>query len=409
MKKFLVVVIAISVLALVAFTGCGAEEERGEFQAASSTELTIAVLRNNSLIEDAARRFEENHDGRYTVTLVVYEDFASYAQIINSSLLGGRGEDIISVQNVAWQRLADAGLLTDLNDTMNFQQGRYYQSVLDAFLYNGGRYVIPMNFGINAFRFDDTVSTVPANPNRFALEDVLKFAAIYPDLPLYTTPMGMTPTDFASMFFNLYFDDFVDLANRTADVDNAKFIGILEDVESISERLRWPDIGESLLMWGDMFHSAAMSANGTKDYSPYHIITNSRGEGLVEPRNLMAVNANSPNQELAARFMQFLLSEEVQTSPEMWSTPINKNAHEVVAQATLDAVRAGGFEPEGFDLARNIAIFNAHAANLTLSGTSDPFIRDFVRDEITRFFECEVTAQQAASNLQARLTIYLNE
>jgi len=248
------------------------------------------------------------------------------------------------------------------------------------------------------------------NPNRFSLEDVISLAHAYPELDIMHSPMGMSATTLAYRIFELYFDEFIDLSNRTANVDNEKFISLLEDVQTIGDRLTpttW-GIAPPIIM-ETIFHNIVMSVEGIHDYTGFSIMTNSRGEGLVSARNHFAINANSPNQELAASFLQFMLSEEMQSSPEMWATPVNRNAAITNSSAMLESQRVTGFMPEGVEFETNLAVFNSLADRLTVAGTSDPFIGDFVRTEMTRFFEGEVTAEQAAINLQARLTTYLNE
>ena len=80
-----------------------------------------------------------------------------------------------------------------------------------------------------------------------------------------------------------------------------------------------------------------------------------------------------------------------------------------MAVLMLEEVRAGGYAADDFDLTRNIAKFNQLAKNLTAVSHSDWFINSFVRDEMTRFFSGEITAEQTAANLQSRLHTYLNE
>ena len=408
-KKLLIGIIGATML--IALSGCGSSEA----QASNSTtnannELTIAVGEGfvDGFFEEAARRFEEIHDGRYTVTFVTVGDARSYAQIMNTALMSGMGEDIIFASQLAWQRLADVGKFVDLNNKMNFPPNEFYQSVLDAYLYNGGRYVLPLQFNVWAFSLNDEVSAT-VNSNRFTIEDVITLAYAYPHLEVFHSPMGMCATTLAYRIFELYFDEFIDLPNRTANVDNENFINLLKSIQPLAYRLMVTSWATPPIIIETLFHNIVMNVEGIQDYTGFNIMTNSRGEGLVSARNHMAINANSQNQELAARFLQFLISEEMQSSPEMWATPVNRNAAITNSSAMLESQRALGFVPEGVDFETNLVAFNSLADRLTIAGTSDPFIGDFVRTEMTRFFDGEVTAEQAAVNLQARLTTYLNE
>ncbi|MCL2576433.1 MAG: ABC transporter substrate-binding protein [Defluviitaleaceae bacterium] len=404
------IILSLIVLTLVAFSGCGSSEtQEADGSSNASNELTIAALHVDGFLETAAAKFEEMHEGRYKVTIVKTGDFTSYAQIINTALMSGMGEDIIMASHLAWQRLADAGRLVDLNGKIDLPPGTFYQNILDAYLYNSGRYVVPLSFNIWAFRLNEDVTTT-INPNRFTLEDVIALAYAYPDLDLIHSPMGMSATILAHRIFELYFDEFIDLPNRTANVDNEKFINLLEDIQSIADKLTpttW-GIGTQVIA-ETIFHNMVHTIDGIVDTTGYNIITNSQGEGLVTARSHMAINANSQNQELAARFLQFLLSYDMQSSPEMLATPVNRNAAVTNSRALLESQRVAGFMPEGVDFDTNLTVFNSLADRLTIAETSDPFIGDFVRTEMTRFFDGEVTAEQAARNLQARLTTYLNE
>ena len=405
MKKNLLIIVLV-LMGVIALSGCGSSDDDIY---SPSNELAIATLHDFPFIEEAARRFEAMHDGRYTVNITVYGDFTSYAQIINTALMSGMGEDIINVSHIPWQRLADAGMLVDLNSMISFAPGEFYQNILDAFLYNGNRYAMPLSFHMETFTLGDGAST-NLYPNRFTLEDLLDLASIHPDAHLMISPMGTYGTGLAYTFFNLNFAEFVDLANRRANIDNENFIRLLEDVQSLNDRLHAPFQNENVLIIKDIFFSPTMSSNGMPDYSNFHILTNGRGEGMVHSFDVLAINANSNNKELAARFLQFVISEEMQTSPEIWQTSINKNAAMSNAAALYESIRAGGFTPpDYFSLDTNIAVFNRLAGRLTMAPTSDPFIIEFVRNEMDRFFNGEVTAHEAARNLQARLTTYLNE
>jgi len=408
MKKF-IVILGVLLLTMAAFSACGSNDSPMDGNVENlSTELTIATPWASGFLEAAARRFEDMYDGRYTVTIVVYDDVMTYGQVLNTAIMSGMGEDILDVWGVPWQRIADVGGLLDLNHLISFQSEEFYQGVLDAFLQDGRRYAVPLGFRIDAFRLHDVAEDYIVNPNRFTLEDIIALSNAHPDRSLITGPMGMSDVTLAHRFFNLYFEDFIDLHNRTANVDSEKFINLLLDVQLLSESIMGGDWSEALIQ-ETVMHNPAMNAEGIVDNTGLNLFTNSRGEGIVVPSTLFAVNANASNPALAARFIQFLLSEEMQSSPEMFGTPVNRNAAVINGQGTWDGSLALGFVPDGVDFDTNLAVFNALANRLTLAGTSDPFIGGFVSDEMSRFFVGEITAEQAAANLQARLMMYLNE
>jgi ABC-type glycerol-3-phosphate transport system substrate-binding protein len=209
--------------------------------------------------------------------------------------------------------------------------------------------------------------------------------------------------------FCLNFNEFIDMENQTANIDNEKFISLLETVGALGDKVSgWPALIHMYIVY-----SPAMTNSGTDDLSPMFHLTNDTGQALFAANGFMpAINANSAHVALAADFIRFLLTEEVMAAPEFWTAVVNRNATTELAKLTMDSVIAEGWIPEGYDdtwLDRNIAAFNALAEQASLVESSDFFIRDFLTADISRYFRGEQTAEQTARNLQTRLNTYLQE
>ena len=409
MKKVILSALVLTIL-FTAITGCG----KGQTQ--ESGELTIATLFESRFLEIAARRYEELNEG-VKITINVYStemgqqitDTEAYSQYINTALMSGLGEDIIDIRRLAWVHLADKGKLLDLNDKIEFTQGAYYQNVLDAYIYNGGRYTIPLNFNFDVITFNDIYSDISI-PDGLTLDWLLSLAEEYPDPPLFRSSTGMGPAMLAYRWFLLDFHDFIDVKEKEANVDSDKFIHLLESIHSISDNLRGPEKGETALMSQLVLYTATNSTGWVEDYSDLFLLGNDDGDRLFSTIEFLpAINANSENKELAADFLQFLISEEMQASPELMYCPVNINAADHVAALTFTESQKSGFDAGNFNLENNIAIFNELAKRLTVVEYSDFYLTHFVYDEITRYFNGEVSAEQAAKNLQSRLNTYLKE
>ncbi len=90
--------------------------------------------------------------------------------------------------------------------------------------------------------------------------------------------------------------------------------------------------------------------------------------------------------------------------------PVHYKAGDENARLSYENFLDAGFEPtEGFGLEANIAMFEEMAAKLNSVGCGDRIIQNFLRDELASYFDGGQTAWQCAENLQARLTMYLNE
>ncbi len=118
-----------------------------------------------------------------------------------------------------------------------------------------------------------------------------------------------------------------------------------------------------------------------------------------------AINVNSPYRELAADFIKHMLSPQMQVSPELMFSPVNREA-----AATLgEEFKAHGEGEPGFDYDTNAKKFDQMVSQLKFAKNNDPNINSFIMSELISFFEGRQSAEQAASNLQSKLTLYLNE
>jgi multiple sugar transport system substrate-binding protein len=400
------------VFALLIFplAGCGAKTTQ------DSGELTIAAFNDSEFLVQAARKYEEAHEG-VTIVINAYageeKDVSKYSQIINTALMSGKGEDIIDVSSITWTKLADKNKLLDLNDLVELDSAQYYQNVLDAFIYKEKRYAIPLCFMFEMFRFDDAFKDKEVSAD-FTIDDLLALAGKYPEVALFNGGGGgMGTTTLAYKLFSLESENFLDVANKTASVDNERFISLLQSVQSFAERIQIEERGDASLIRQYMIFSPVMSSNGTVDYSDMFFLTNESSQAGFETSGFLpSINANGAHPELAADFIRYLLSEEIQSSPELNCSPVNKNAAATLAKLVYGSVSAEGYAPEGFDdnvLERNIQKFNEHSERLGVVQYSDHFILDFVSSEMRRYFVGEESAEQAAKNLQSRLNTYLKE
>ena len=397
---------------LAVLPGCAAKT------GTASGELAIAAFNDNRYLEYAARRYEDIHEGvKISITAYAGEekDASKYSQIINTALMSGRGEDVIDVSCLPWWKLADKNKLLDLGGEINIEPEIYYQNVMDAYIYKGKRYAIPMCFDFEAFQFDDAFADIEP-PRHITIETLLSLADKYPGTPLFNdSGYGMGRGTLAYKLYEMNFGDFVDVANKNANVDGAQFVSLLNNVQSIAGSLAPPKSGENPLIRQLVLYSPAMSHMGTVDYENVFLLTDEAGQSIFLASGITpAVNANSPNKELAIDFIRFLISEEMQSSPELMYCPVNKRAALESANLLFSELKLDGYVPDGFgndNLGQNIDKFNELAERLSAyeRAFGDDFIRDFVMSEMRRFFQGEVSAEQAAKNLQSKLNTYLKE
>ena len=405
-----------------AVTGTGADIDANTSadKGATSGNLSIACFYDSPYVQYAARKYEEAHEG-IDIEITFYadedKDEPKYSQIINTALMSGLGEDIIDVAHIPWWKLGDKNRLLDLEGKIDISPEIFYKNILDAYIYNGRRYTIPLCFSFEAFQFGDAFADAE-HPRHITLDTLLSLAEKYPSTPLFNdSGFGMGPLTLAYKLFEMQFGDFVDVANKSANFDGEQFIALLNKVQSIAGAgaLAPPNRGDNPLIRQLVLYSPAMSHMGTIEYEDVFLLTDDAGQSIFLASSFIpAVNANSANKELAIDFVEFLISKDMQSSPELMYCPINKNAALESTKLIFSDLQLGGYVPAGFDndnLGQNVAKFDALVERLASYelNFADVYIRDFVMSEMRRFFRGEASAEQAAKNLQSKLNTYLKE
>ncbi|MDR1664539.1 MAG: extracellular solute-binding protein [Clostridiales bacterium] len=376
-------------------------------------EISVTTIFESEFLTLAARKYEESHSGTKINIVSSYaadRDMEKYSQIINTELMSGGGEDIIDVSRISWDKLADRGALLDLNEFLDLTPEEYHMGVMDAYLYNGKRYVVPMCFHFTAYKLHDAyVGKEPAEDK--ALTDLIAIADKYPDAKVIDGGThGMDPAQIASETFSLDFAEYIDLLNNTADVNNEKFIRMLLDIQAREGQFQYAEQGEDSVLSQYSLYGPAMSSAGIHSYDGFFLNANESGQGVFSTMWLEpAINANTQNPELAADFIRFLLSEEMQSSPELMYASVNKKGMAALSRFLYESSAAEGYAPEDYDFDKNVEAFNDIASRLSVRENRDTYLEGFIGEEIQKFFDGSQTAERAAENLQFRLNTYLQE
>ncbi len=419
-----------------AATEATATEAAAAASTASADGIKFAVMGEyNGFLQAAIEGYKGVAPGT-TVELVEYPwGVDQYSQSINTAIMSGSGEDIFDVSLIMWQKLADKDKLADLDEYIQLTNEDYFQSTLDSYLYKGRHYAFPLTINQpNVFMFTEKYRGLEPVAD-LTLETLLALGDKYPDAKLlYIGDNIFEPVMVADIFFLLDYGYYIDAENKTANINNERFISLLNNMMKLKDRIAYnPD--EDIILrrytainpvdsrWVTEYSAEGDSiwVNFTSDptnYADMMLLTNGDGRGLYESTNgvMPAINANSGKKSEAAGFISFLLSPEMQTSPEIRESPVNKKAYPVIVEdfkARVEEVRQSGIDvnavlPIGFDLELNTRLFN-DMVDRSLGIPNDSNILTFSRNEMRRFLDGEQTAEQTAANLQSLLTTYLNE
>ena len=410
-----------------------------------SGELNISLFRENEYFSLAAKKYEEGHAG-VIININAYKgsdersaDKSSekYTQIINTAFMSGKADDIVDVSPVSIFRLADKNMLLDmsepLKDTLN--SDNYYMSVINAYRYQNKLYSVPLTFIFDAYALNEETAKalgIQLDSNTITADSLKIFSdqipadaktALFDD-----SGTGMSDVSLANKLLSLDMHKFVKIETKEVTISgNPDFIAILETVKDFAGKkqlateegyTKEEDFHEGIenhLINTFILYSPALCQNGTIDYlsNSLMLLSNKDGFSNIRTQGVMpAINNACENKELALDFMRFLLSEEMQTSAELIYCPVNKAAAKVASKLIVKDVAAEGYLPDGFTdstLDSNIKEHNRLAQNATTLDFSDELIRNFMTDELIKYFAGEESAEQAAKNLQAKINTYLKE
>ncbi len=223
--------------------------------------LTIAAaIEYGGALKDAARKFEAKNPG-VTVVIDAFTDYATrksrdsdmprYSEYVKSAINSGTA-DIVSASfgswYMPWREWADANLLADINEYITFPEGEYYLNVLDAYLYNGKRYTLPLSFSFPVKYLDKSVMSAE-NISELTVEGLIQLKAKYPDRNLFLSAGMLFSIGEASItggeskpvdlnyveLISTASESFIDFNNKRAEINNERFISILESVKALND------------------------------------------------------------------------------------------------------------------------------------------------------------------------------
>ncbi|RED75090.1 ABC transporter substrate-binding protein [Cohnella phaseoli] len=413
--------------------------------------ITISVLKADGFLKAAEQAYEQAHadidvqikeyaavpeSGNGGMSLAMDPaDVEKYVNTVGTEVLSGKGADIISLSELPYDKYVKKEALVDLSELMakddSFDNNSYYGNIMDALKKDDGLYVIPLEFSLSMMIGDQTAiqkaGKVDIDDSNWTWAEFTEIASqLVKDDDGDGKPdkYAITSFDPQSFLVNLLKDQYskyVDSANRKSDFDSKAFRGLLEQVKSMYDA---GIISAENATWGEQFFSPWM-ANSPEDLVLYSKAAYGEGgkvyrkpgksKGIAfTARNLLGINANSKMQQEAWNFMRFLLSEEMQTSPEFKGFPMNKG----VAEKALDLVQENikeaktqlinGYVPD--------PLSDEQLQDLKeLVGKADTFAQMdskvvmIVIEEATSYFAGQKSAEEIGKLIQNRVTTYLNE
>ena len=387
---------------------------------------------DSGMVADLAYRYNRQSDSH---RIVVYDyqteypdlDYLGLQDQFNEDLLHGIVPDIIDSSSMSMEYLANKGILEDMNpyfeNDAEFQAEDYFMNFLEASEYKGRLTSVGLNYYVSAAAAKT--------------EHLNGITGLTPETmtQLYDAmPEGMRLTTKRSADDWFYHNStkmigyFVDMEKRTCNFENAEFIQFLElcgREHSTGGQLEvYPAFREdaALLHFCDLttlqsYHILTEGVFGNEAFTLLNVPF-CKG-GAIYARSVLSVNHESFYKEQIWDFIKFCLSEEQQMflNQQDSTLPVNRNAAMAIMQEEMNETDpekltwyiADGQIPLS---APTQAEMDAYLAFLEGICSCSNFQRDIILimcEESDMYFADDCTAEQAAKNIQSRVSLYLAE
>lgn len=412
----------------------------------SKKNIVVSILAANDFYKQAKMKYEAAHPN----TTIEFKEFANsggvmspaeverYVKTTTTEILSGKGADLFALDTIDLpiDKYVSKKAFVNLDELMKkdstFDPSLYYTNILENSKMNGGLYVLPTRFFLSLL-FGDAVGIERAG---VAIDDKnwtwSQFAETSKQLAakgVHPFSLGSTPPE--QMLNSLVSDNYaqlVDGANRKANFESKYFTDLLESVKSLyNDKII---TAESVGPKGSNFYLSEIY--NPKDYVARLGIYYTNGKIYQKPHaagqksgvafgglSKIAMNSNSTVKGTAWDFMKFLMSEEMQSMPELQENgrgfSVNKKINErqlvdLAAEVTngkgaINTVKGGAVQVSEKDIQSLKTMVSEASLPVTLFNK----VQTIIAEEAKAYFTGQKSAESVAKLIQNRVTTYLNE
>ncbi len=411
----------------------------------------VLVLAGNYINNDMKKRVIEYNRTSDQYRIVIkdydtynsYEDYeAGYKQLNNDIITGGM-PDILITDNLPVENYASKGLLADIGKLIEqdeeLSQVEFVQSVLDAYSVDGKLYYVIPAFSVNTMVAKTSLVGERTSWTMAEAQQQLE------SMPEGTTLIGETTRDnFFNIMMNFCANDFIDVSTGKCDFNSQHFIDMMEYAKNLPLELSEDYYGEdywmnyqsqyrdnrTILCQLNIYDIRGMNytINGRigEDVSYVGFPTENGMGSYVNALSSYAISSRSANLDGAWDFLRYYLTEEYQSSDEMWGLPIQMKYFRENAQKGLE--KPSYVDEDGNKVEYDDTFYlNGESIILpTLTQAQIDKVVDFIfsvdkcyysnnevmkiiNEEMESFYSGQKSAKDVAAVIQSRAQLYVDE
>ncbi|WP_158082280.1 ABC transporter substrate-binding protein [Paenibacillus ferrarius] len=447
MKKIGLIVTLSSVLLLSACSGNGGGESKGETKGGKKT-VVVSVMMKDRFLESAVQKFEEKHadihiemkeykalpktgEGGMSMESLSLADIEKYGQSVTTQVISGKGPDLMLMNELPQDKFVGKKLLVNLNDLLakdnSFDRNALYANILKASQDGDGLYVIPLSYSLDLVRGNTELlkkANISVDQNKpwswMQFKDVAKKLKQQG----YEGFENLSPTD---LLFDYIEDNYAQLVGQgKPGFDSELFRNMMKEIKlmydegllneglsgfaSTSSKGAFIMAGiyspeDALTMASNLDYYQKPSANGKKNGLPFKF------------HYSLGMNSKSGVQPEAWAFIKFLLSDDMQASPNLTGLPMNKSVadqrfNEVlqkIKNGTLDTPIPKNMLPDMEKAKKRIEEVQKLISEADLRRSSDMKVLTIAMEEFNSFMSGQKSAEEVSKLIQNRVKTYINE
>ena len=420
----------------------GAADSAAQDQPLKGT-LTISTCFNTFGLEEAVDLFTYLYPDVEIVLNKYDDDWEKYSMQVSAQLVAGTSDDIMELGFFSLVKLAERGFLADINylmrDDPGFNEDEYFMNVFRGMDYKGGLFAFPTSFNYMLIGVNNTFPDGFAD--RFKQVETISFSELL-DVFLTLDDRGGRSAAYnldAITFVSNNFRRFADYESKTAHFNNESFISSLVGWKEATDPQKITD-GE--IGWSRVSHilplehqkeSARMYLFSNEPNYTYQIflppsdgdifthympVVTDAGKLIIDPARRYLISESSKNKELAWEFLKFITSDERISGFDIRTAhPVNKEVFRRLAPDHLTnliySLRADNQALDGSvpDLVAQIMANVEKVCEMPMEFPHNYYDTMMIEmfGILSNFYTGAVSAEQVASELQNKYSLYLLE
>ena len=334
MKNKIAIILTLQfIITVFAFSGCGESTA-----SSNSSKLTYCAYYEDAIC-DIIKRYNKyctkHYDESYQIEIVEFESQEEMKLKMSTEIMAGEGPDIFSMsQKLPFEKLTDSKTIADVNELISefsYDIGidNCNSKIMDAGVIDGKRYFIPLFYSPDVFiTTEETLNKYNLTSSEFSFKALSeKLSKNKKEYSLF----GSADDNIA--FFYSFLDQYIDFNSGNTEFNSDKFS---EDLDSIYSLIKNDTTDENVYYFlyeniskGDsvfykQFSSFELMVR-TYAYLYYYSSTPVLVNNFSQSQNIIsasvdfgiAFNSNCKHKEKLLPFIEYCLSESIQTN---WNT-----------------------------------------------------------------------------------------